>query len=68
MLVYSIEDLLYGSRYTSRNRAYSGIINFAEKRDNVWVENATAYAVRYRLDNSIVERWATIVVANAEQY
>ena len=68
MLTYSIEDLLYGTRYTSRNRLYSGTINYAEKRGNVWVDGGTAYAVRYRLDNSIVDKWATIVVANSENY
>lgn len=61
MRSYSIEDLLVGQYYrpTSLARRYKGgEINFAEKRDNVWVgENYQVYSIRYSGDN-----WATIAV------
>ena len=61
MRSYSIEDLLVGQYYkpTSLSRRYKGgEINFAEKRDDVWVGSEyQAYAIRYSGDN-----WATIAV------
>ena len=48
---YSIEDLLIGQFYspTSSARKYQGgEINFAEKRDNVWVgSDYQAYSIRF---------------------
>ena len=66
MRTYSIVDLLVGQYYrpTSLARRYNGgEINFAEKRDDVWVgENYQAYAIRYRVGQSIKNDWATIAV------
>lgn len=63
---YSIEDLLVGQYYrpTSLARRFmGGTINYAEKRENVWVgEDFNAYAIRYRIDGSFVDKWATISV------
>ena len=61
MRSYSIEDLLIGQFYrpTSMARRYQGgEINFAEKRDNVWVgTDYQAYSIRYNGNN-----WATVAV------
>ena len=61
MRSYSIEDLLIGQFYrpTSMARRFQGgEINFAEKRDNVWVgTDYQAYAIRYNGN-----KWATIAV------
>ena len=58
---YSIVDLLVGQFYrpTSLARRFQGgEINFAEKRDNVWVgENYQAYSIRFN-----GHKWATIAV------
>ncbi len=66
MRSYSIEDLLVGQFYkpTSLVRRFQGgEINYAEKRDDVWVgDDFQAYAIRYRVSNSFVEQWATIAV------
>ena len=67
MRLTNTENLLVGSYYqpTSYARKHmGGYINFAEKRDDVWVDNATAYAIRFRVENTILDRWATIAVAN----
>jgi hypothetical protein len=40
-----------------------GEIDFAEKRDDVWVgTDYQAYAIRYRVAQSIKTNWATIAV------
>jgi hypothetical protein len=61
MRSYSIPDLLVGTYYrpTSLARRYNGgEINFAEKRDDVWVgTDYQAYAIRYN-----GSKWATIAV------
>jgi hypothetical protein len=61
MRTYSIVDLLVGQYYrpTSLARRYNGgEINFAEKRDDVWVgSDYQAYSIRYNGD-----KWATIAV------
>ena len=63
---YSIEDLLVGQFYKPTSlarRFFGGEITFAEKRDNVWVgKDFQAYAIRYRVSNSIKQDWATISV------
>jgi hypothetical protein len=46
---YSIESLLEGTHYRSWNRkGFEGIIQYAEKRDNVWYDGAEAYSVKVR--------------------
>ena len=47
--LYSIENLLEGKYYRSVNRkGLDGIIQYAEKRDGVWFDNAEAYLIRVR--------------------
>ena len=66
MRSYSIEDLLVGQFYrpTSFARKYQGgEINFAEKRDDVWVgTDYQAYSIRFRPTGSILDKWATVAV------
>lgn len=48
---YSIADLLEGKLYRSRSfkrRGLEGIIQWAEKRDNVYVSGGEAYLVKVR--------------------
>jgi hypothetical protein len=46
---YTIADLLEGKYYRSLSRHKDGIIQYAEKRDNVWYgENFEAYVVKVR--------------------
>lgn len=63
---YSIEDLLVGQFYRPQSlarRFMGGEINFAEKRDDVWAgSDFQAYAIRYRVAGSFVDKWATIAV------
>lgn len=66
MNTYSIEDLLVGQFYRPSSlarRFFGGEIDFAEKRDDVYVgEDFQAYAIRYRVANSVRSEWATIAV------
>jgi len=66
MKTYSIEDLLVGQFYRPQSlarRFFGGEITHAEKRDDVWVgTDFQAYAIRYRVSNSIKSDWATIAV------
>ena len=63
---YSIVDLLVDQYYspTSLRRRYNGgIINFAEKRENVYApEGYEAFSIRYRPTNSFQDEWATVAV------
>lgn len=65
---YSIENLLVGSYYSPASYSRKGLIgeiNFAEKRDDVWVgENSSAYSIRFRPAGSIADQWATISVSH----
>ena len=68
-LTYSIESLLEGTYYRSGSRGLDGIIQYAEKRDEIWYgENAKAYAVKVRptyQGGGLITKdfWATICVA-----
>lgn len=62
--VYSIESLLVGHSY--RSRRVEGTILSAEKRDDVWYENAEAYVVRIRPTHGLKDAYATVVVAMPE--
>ena len=66
MRSYSIEDLLVDTFYSplsTRRKFHGGVINFAEKRDDVWVgSDYQAYSIRYRETGSIRDEWATIAV------
>ena len=66
MKSYSIVDLLVDQYYAPQSlsrRFNGGIINFAEKRDDVWVgSDYEAYSIRFRPSGSIVDQWATVAV------
>jgi hypothetical protein len=70
MRSYSIVDLLIDQYYaptsmpTSYRRRYNGgIINFAEKRDDVYLsEGYEAYSIRFRPTGSLKDEWATVAV------
>ena len=63
---YSIVDLLidqYYSPTSMRRRFNGGIINFAEKRDNVYLDEGwEAFVIRSRPEKSINDEWATVAV------
>jgi hypothetical protein len=63
---YSIVDLLVDQYYapTSLSRRFNGgIINFAEKRENVYPpEGYEAFSIRYRPTGSLKDEWATVAV------
>ncbi len=66
MRSYSIVDLLVDTYYapTSYSRRFNGgTINFAEKRDDVYLsEGYEAFSVRYRPTGSLKDQWATVAV------
>ena len=66
MRSYSIVDLLIDQYYapTSYSRKFNGgIINFAEKRDNVYLDEGwEAFSIRYRPERGINDEWATVAV------
>ena len=66
MRSYSIVDLLVDTYYAPtslRRRFNGGIINYAEKREDVYLsEGYEAFAVRYRPKGSIQDQWATVAV------
>ena len=45
---YSIETLLEGKLYRSNSRGLEGLIQYAEKREDVYYDNAEAYLVKVR--------------------
>jgi hypothetical protein len=63
---YSIVDLLVDQYYspTSLSRRFNGgIINFAEKREDIYLsEGYEAFAIRYRPTGSLNDNWATVSV------
>ncbi len=64
---YSIEHLLVGRHYHSRNRHDEGIINYAEKREGIWYgENLQAYAIRVSPTRGINDFWATVAIETGE--
>ncbi len=61
--VYSIENLLVGTRYNSRT--LSGVIVRAEEHPHgVWYEGCDSYLVEVQPDNSIRTTYRTIAVKN----
>ena len=70
MKSYSIVDLLVDQYYAPtslRRRFEGGIINYAEKRENVYLsEGYEAFAIRYRPTGSIQDQWATVAVKVAD--
>ena len=64
MKSYSIADLLVGQTYYPRSiaRKYQyGEINFAEKREDIWLDGYEAYAIRFN-----GSKWATVAVKVAD--
>jgi len=63
---YSIPDLLVDQYYAPtslRRRFNGGIINFAEKREDIYLsEGYEAFAIRYRPTGSFQDQWATVAV------
>jgi hypothetical protein len=61
--LYTIENLLVGKNYVSRNRHFEGEIVSAEKREGIWYgENTEAYLIGVNAKNSIRTKYATIAV------
>ena len=53
----------YYSPTSLRRRFNGGIINFAEKREDVYPEQGyEAFAIRYRPTGSLRDEWATVAV------
>jgi hypothetical protein len=65
--LYTIESLLVGKHYRSRNRFFSGEIVHAEKREGIWYgDNTEAYLITIRPKGSMSDRYATIAVKVGE--
>jgi hypothetical protein len=66
MRSYSIVDLLVDQYYAPtslRRRFNGGIINYAERRPEVYLsEGYEAYSIRYRPTGSTLDQWATVAV------
>jgi hypothetical protein len=66
-LTYTIDNLLIGKHYRSRQRHDEGTILHAEKRDSIWYgENLDAYAIEVRSTRGIKNFWATVAVRVGE--
>ena len=65
--LYTIESLLVGKNYRSRNRNFEGVITHAEKREGIWYgENFEAYAIEVRPTHGFKNFWATVAVKVGE--
>lgn len=58
--IYSVEDVLRGTYY--RSNTLRGVIEYAEKRDDVYYSNAQAYLVTIRPEYGIGYKYRTIAV------
>ena len=64
--LYTIENLLVGQNYKSRNRHFEGVITHAEKREGIWYgENTEAYVVEV-YDRTLRNKFATVAVRVGE--
>ena len=64
--LYTIESLLVGKNYRSRNRHFEGEIVSAEKREGIWYgENTEAYVVEV-YDRTLRNKFATVAVKVGE--
>ena len=64
--LYTIENLLVGQTYRSRNRHFEGVITHAEKRDSIWYgENTEAYVIEI-YDRTLRNKFATVAVKVGE--
>jgi hypothetical protein len=65
--LYTIENLLVGKHYRSRNRHFEGTITHAEKREGIWYgENTEAYVVQIDTPWYLSDRYATVAVKIGE--
>jgi hypothetical protein len=65
--LYTIENLLVGKNYRSRNRNFEGEIVYAEKRPEIFYGNETeAYLIQVRTPSYLSDRYATIAVKVGE--
>jgi hypothetical protein len=65
--LFTIENLLVGQNYRSRNRNFEGVITHAEKREGIWYgENTEAYVIQVRPTYGLSDRYATIAVKIGE--
>ena len=65
--LYTIENLLVGQNYRSRNRNFEGVVTHAEKREGIWYgENLDAYVVEVKSTRGIKNFWATVTVRTGE--
>ena len=65
--LYTIENLLVGKTYRSRNRNFEGEIVSASPRPAIWYgENTEAYVIQVRTPAYFSDRDATIAVKVGE--
>ena len=65
--LYTIESLLVGKNYRSRNRHFEGEIVSATPRPAIWYgENTEAYLIEINYKGSIRNKFATIAVKVGE--
>jgi hypothetical protein len=66
-LKYTIDNLLVGKHYRSRQRHDEGTILHAEKREGIWYgEGLDAYAIEVSSTRGIRNFWATVAVKVGE--
>ena len=65
--LYTIQDLLIGKNYRSRNRHFEGEIVSASPRPAIWYgEGLEAYVIQIDTPSSLSDRYATIAVKVGE--
>jgi hypothetical protein len=65
--LYTIQDLLIGKEYRSRNRHFEGEIISAEPRPEIWYgEKTEAYLIGIDYRGSLKTQYATIAVKVGE--
>ena len=65
--LYTIENLLVGKNYRSRNRHFEGEIISATPRPAIWYgENTEAYVIQVRPTYGLSDRYATVAVKTGE--
>ena len=65
--LYTIENLLIGKNYRSKNRHFEGEIVHAEKREGIWYgENTEAYVIQVKTPAYLSYRYATVAVKVGE--
>jgi hypothetical protein len=65
--LYTIENLLVGKTYRSRNRHFEGEIVSASPRPAIWYgENTEAYVIQISVPKYLSDRYATIAVKVGE--